>query len=58
MKKHGDLDPLDREFVNDATRLLLALFVVSSAPSSEAKKPSLQSGDVRLATFHVSIQTC
>jgi hypothetical protein len=57
MKKHGDLDLLDRELVNDATRLLLPLFVVSSAPSSEAKEPSLQAGDVRLATFLVSIQT-
>jgi hypothetical protein len=40
MKKHGNFDPLDREFVNDATRLLLALFVVSSAPSSETKTDS------------------
>jgi hypothetical protein len=58
MKKPGDLDPLDRELVNDATRLLLPLFIVSSVPSSKAKEPSLQAGDLRLATFLVSIQTC
>jgi hypothetical protein len=57
MKKLGDSDPLDRELVNDATRLLLPLFIVSSVPSSKAKEPSLQAGDLRLATF-VSIQTC
>ena len=58
MKKYEDLDSAHRQLTLDANRLLLPLFLVSSAPSSESKEPSLQqAGDVRSPPFSFSIQT-
>jgi hypothetical protein len=51
MKKLEDLNPLGRDFTTDVNRLLLPLFLVSSAPSPEAKEPSPQAGNVRLTIF-------
>ena len=42
MEKQEDLNPTDRQLTLDANRLLLPLFLVSTAPPSEAKEPNLQ----------------
>jgi len=51
MKKLEDLNPLDRDFTTDVNRLLLPLFLVSSAASPEAQDPSPQAVNVRLTIF-------
>jgi hypothetical protein len=57
-KKNDDLDPSDKQFVADASRLLLPLLLVSSVPSPEARESSPQAGDVCVTLFCVLIQTC
>ena len=51
MEKQEDLNPTDRQLTLDANRLLLPLFLVSTAPPSEAKEPNLQAGNVRPFPF-------
>ena len=51
MEKQEDLNPTDRQLTLDANRLLLPLFLVSTAPPSEAKEPNLQAGNVRPSPF-------